>query len=237
MRVLIAEDHSLFREVLQKVAIETGHTIMCVTDSVEAAVAAYRADSPDLLLLDMRLGSDSAGPLIEEACATAKLSRIMVVSGYLCEYLVFRLERAKPLAITSFVDKRDASLATLNEALAATIRGQRWLSPTYVTLRSKMWNDQRAFYRVLSDRLELFLRFVACDSTDQEIASFLDVSIRTVEGYRSSVLHRLNLNSSVQLAAYARTRGFDLFPVRREDHEQRVLDTCGRSTSDRIDTQ
>jgi len=58
-RIVIVDDHSLFREVARELLEERGHVVLGEADSAAAAHAVVARCDPDLALVDIRLGDES----------------------------------------------------------------------------------------------------------------------------------------------------------------------------------
>jgi two-component system, NarL family, response regulator NreC len=107
---------------------------------------------------------------------------------------------------------KDSSTSDLLQAISAAMAGKVFLSPplseraiqAYI---HKMKNDDAAEYHMLTHReIEVFHLYVE-GLSGSEIAKRLNISIRTVETHRSNLMHKLDLHTQNELAAYARKQG------------------------------
>jgi len=211
MRIVIAEDQGMLREVIVKICREAGHEVAGECGGGRETVAACLATRPELLILDLRLSDDFHGGAVLEALeAERALPKVLVLSAYLGDYLIHRI-RHLPVPC-GFVDKTTALLTSVGEAIAALEAGRMAFSAAFLRAYAAFRENGRSFDRLLTPHEELFLRYAVQEYSDSEIAVRLRISVRTAEGRRSALLHKLGLESSQKLVSFARAQGFHLFP-------------------------
>lgn len=209
--IVIAEDNRMLREVLVKRSRESGHRIVCETGFGDVALDACRSHHPDILLLDMVLNTSSGGAVLEDLEAEGSSVKVIVISCHLEDYLVFRLEQSR--LVQGYIDKRTDIVDSLPEALCSISEGKRHFSQTFICASRNRKADPCAFDKILTFREKEYLRFVVHGMSDTEIADQLGISVRTAEGRRSMILHKLGIGGTAKLITYARNKGFDLFPA------------------------
>jgi len=124
VRIVIVEDHLMFREVLRKVCgEELQHEVVGEAGDGTKAVEVVGRTLPDLVLLDLHLPSLDGFGVVEAIRKQAPHVKILVLSSHCDEYTVFRSEKAH---VQGFVDKNTNSVATLKLAIAA-VAGATWL--------------------------------------------------------------------------------------------------------------
>jgi len=208
VRIVIVEDHLMFREVLRKVCTEElGHTIVAEAADGREAVARVRETMPDLLLLDLHLPNLDGFGVVEAIRTIAPDIKVLVLSSHCDEYTVFRTERAR---VHGFVDKNTNSVAMLKAAIAAVFQGRVWFSDAFLKAKSARLRDPHSFDKLLTDRERAVLTLVGQPLTDAEIARQLDISEETVEKHRFNILRKLDMQTTTELVRYARDHGFTL---------------------------
>lgn len=208
MRIVIVEDHLMFREVLRKVCVqELGHQVVGEADDGERAVEIVARTKPDLLLLDLHLPSLDGFAVVEAVRERAPHVKILVLSSHCDEYTVFRSERAH---VQGFVDKNTNSVAMLKSAIGAVAQGRVWFSDVFVKAKAARHRDPRSFDKLLTDRERAVLMLVGLPLSDAEIARELEISEETVEKHRFNILRKLELQTTTELVRYAREHGFTL---------------------------
>lgn len=210
MRIAIAEDHVLYRQVLVGICRQFGHIVVKASDCASEILQTYMREPFDMLCLDLRLKDTPGGALVEMLGVKEKLPKILIISGNLAPYVVYRMDRLP--TTTGYLHKQDATLAAMKVAISSVSSGQRWLSASYVNLQRRLSTDADSFSKLLTTHQQLFLRYIAAEFSDDVIAIRMGVSRRTIEGHRSAVMRKLGISNATQLAIYSKLQGFDLFP-------------------------
>jgi DNA-binding NarL/FixJ family response regulator len=206
MRIAIAEDLLMFREVISKACQqEFGHRVVAEVDSGRRAVQCVLATEPDVLILDLSLPDLDGFAVIDRLRRNACRSRILVLSAYSDDYTVFRLEQAN---VHGFVDKRQNPIAVLEQALRAIAAGGTYFSSTFEDARRARHADPQSFDKVLSETEQRILCLIGEGLTDEEIGRKVRISPRTVQTHRHNILRKLNISSTPKLIAFAMQRGF-----------------------------
>ncbi|MSU65140.1 MAG: response regulator transcription factor [Opitutus sp.] len=215
MRIVIVEDHLMFREILRKVCSEElQHLVVGEAADGKQAVELVARTSPQLVLLDLHLPFLCGFEVVEEIRKTAPDVRILVLSSHCDEYAVFRAERAQ---VNGFVDKNTNTVATLKEAISAVAQGKAWFSETFRKVRAARKKDPNSFDKVLSDRERAVLALLDEPLSDEKGARRLAISEETVEKHRFNILRKLDLSGTTELVRYARQHGFTLTVPSSED--------------------
>jgi DNA-binding NarL/FixJ family response regulator len=215
VRIVIVEDHLMFREVLRKVCTEDlQHVVAAEASDGLHAVRVVRDARPDLVLLDLHLpGLDGFG-VVEEIRKISAQIRVLVLSSHCDEYTVFQAERAH---VNGFVDKNTNTVATLKKAIDAVAEGKVWFSETFLKVKSARHRDPNSFDKLLTDRERAVLMLLGQPLSDVEVAQRLDISQETVEKHRFNILRKLDLRTTTELVRYAREHGFTLAARKSDD--------------------
>jgi DNA-binding NarL/FixJ family response regulator len=208
VRIVIVEDHLMFREVLRKVCSEDlRHTVAGEASDGRRAVQLVAETTPDLVLLDLHLPGLDGFSVVEEVRKVAPQIRVLILSSHCDEYTVFQAERAH---VNGFVDKNTNTVATLKKAIDAVVHGKVWFSETFLKVKSARHRDPNSFDKLLTDRERAVLVLLGEPLSDQEIARQLAISQETVEKHRFNILRKLELSTTTELVRYAREHGFTL---------------------------
>ncbi len=182
MRVAIAEDYRLMRDLLRTVcAGEFGHEIVAEAATGPLAVAEVLRTKPDLLLLDLHLPGYDGFTVIEKVREQESTTRILVISSYCDDYTVSRIGTAP---INGFIDKNGSTVAVLREALAAVAADRPYFSETVRQLIDHHRLNAEAFDARLSPRERTVLLMIGRLLADREIAVHLNISCATAEKHR-----------------------------------------------------
>lgn len=208
IRVLIADDHTLVRDGVRAL-LATAGDIEVVAEAADGreAVAKARDVRPDVVLIDIAmpgLGGLEAVPMLKREVPSA---RILVLTQYEHADYVRRFMR---LGVAGYVLKKAAG-AELITAIRAASRGGLVLDPAIA--RDAMTDPGPAAaetadpYDSLTDRERQVLKLVAEGRSNKEVASFLDVSVKTAMTHREHVMQKLDLHDRTELTRYAIRRG------------------------------
>jgi DNA-binding NarL/FixJ family response regulator len=205
-RLLLADDHTMFLEAIQKVLEPEFDLVGQVADGRALLDAAVRL-RPDVILMNLSM------PLLNGIDVARELSRIIPHSR-----LVFLSMHADPTYVTeafcagasAYVLKRSAS-AELIQAVRTVLRYQYYVSP----LLAKDFLDpllqqpgQAPVPRSdLTVRQREVLQLVAEGRSLKEIAGILNVSVKTVEFHKSRIMKDLGMHTTAELTKYAITHG------------------------------
>ncbi len=205
-RILLADDHTLFVEALQKVLEPEFELVGSVADGRALLDVAPRL-APDIILLDLSM------PLLNGIDAAQQLRRVAPDAK-----LVFLSMHGDPTYVTEafragasgYVLKR-ASAAELIQAIRAALRGQTYLSPMLAKdvldplLQGKQGLESAQAQLTLRQRE--VLQLVAEGRSLKEIASILCVSVKTVEFHKTRIGKQLGLHTIADLTKYAVSHG------------------------------
>jgi DNA-binding NarL/FixJ family response regulator len=208
IRVLVADDHALVRDGVRAL-LSDADDIEVVGEAGDGREAADRAreTSPDVVLLDIAmpgLGGLEAVPLIQREAPRA---RILILTQYEHADYVRRFLR---LGVSGYVLKKAAG-AELISAIRAAHRGGLVLDPAIAREALKDAEGGAAPsddpYESLTDRERQVLKLVAEGRSNKEIASLLDISVKTAMTHREHVMQKLNLHNRTDLTRFAIRRG------------------------------
>jgi two-component system, NarL family, response regulator NreC len=207
LRILIADDHALIREgTAVVIGREPGWEVCGQAANGREAVAQAIALEPDVVVLDMTMpelnGLDAAIQIKRQLPKT----EVMLLSGYGSEELVHAAFKA---GVKSFVLKTGAEELLL-EAIKSLAQHKPFLTPTVaqmllspVPAPNNGSADDADPATHLSAREREVLQFTAEGKTNKEVATALNIGVRTAENHRASILRKLNLNSAAELVRYA----------------------------------
>lgn len=207
IRVLIADDHTIFRSGLNML-LSTQEDIQVVgeaTDGVECIRAAERL-SPDVVLMDIGMpnlnGIEATRRLLEHA----PNAQVLVLTMHRSDEYFFQMLEA---GACGYILK-GAETEELIAAVRTVARGEVFLYPSLAGKLVKEYLKQINLGHegpALSAREEQILRLIAEGFTSKEIGEQLVISPSTVHSHRSNIMHKLELKSRHELVRYARQRG------------------------------
>lgn len=210
IRVLIADDHAVVREGVRHVlTAERGFEIVGEAGGRAEVIEMARAQTPDVIVLDISMPDGTGLSAIADLHAAAPGARILILSIHDHEQYVLESVRAGAQGYL----RKDSSPGELRDAVRAVYRGESYLSAPVASrlaegLRQEASRQERAARLAsLSAREREVLVGVASGQTNKEIAAALDISPRTVESHRESLMRKLEIRSIAGLTRLAIEEG------------------------------
>jgi DNA-binding NarL/FixJ family response regulator len=206
IRVLLADDHPLFRDgVTHSLAGESDLALVGQAASGEEALRLARDLLPDVVLLDITMpgkGGLAAAAAIATACPATKI--VMLTVSEHEDDLVAAFKAGARGYVLKGVSARE--LANVVRAVAS---GEVYVSPSLaagllVELTRGRPPDPLS---ELTDREREILRLVSDGLTNREIGERLHLAEKTVKHYMTNVLGKLHVRSRVEAALLAARRG------------------------------
>jgi two-component system, NarL family, response regulator NreC len=210
IQILLADDHSLLREGLRLLLErQPGLAVVAEANDGREAVRLTEQHRPDVALLDIAMpvlnGIDAAKRIIESCPSTG----VIILSMYDDESYVVRALNAGARGYLL----KDSLKADLIGAINAVCQGRSFFSPKIHRLleeesfREMADRQKLDTLELLSAREREILQLVAEGRSNKDIATFLNLSIYTVETHRGHILQKLNLHSVPDLILYAVRKG------------------------------
>lgn len=206
IRVVIVDDHPLFRQGLRQVILgDSRFQLVGEAEDGKSAEKIVLQLEPDLVVLDVNL-PDTTGLEVAENLRGAGCHARFVVLTMLKDENAFN--RAMNIGIDGYVLKENAGTEIIS-CLVSVAAGSAYVSPslTGFLLRRRGRAEALAQHRPgLSDLTtaeKRILKRIADKKTSREIAAELRVSPRTVETHRTNICTKLSLKGSNSLLQFA----------------------------------
>lgn len=200
IRVLLADDHRMFREAL-RLQLIGDHSIEIVAEagSGTATLQAVAETTPDVVVLDIALPDGNGIETARDILARHPHTRIVALSGYSERMYVEEMLRAGARAYVV----KSAGADELLRAIHAVHAGQVFLSPEVASSLIEQPPSGTPPATVLSRREREVLRLLASGLRSAEIAGELGISVATVEVHRRNLKQKLRLRTVAELTRYA----------------------------------
>jgi len=202
-KVLLVEDHAMFRERLAHlIAEDFGMSICGEADNIRDALELVGKTQPDLALVDITLKGSSGLEFLKDLKAQGIRLPVLILSMH--EELLYA-ERVLAAGAKGYITKHENS-QTLLSAMRQVLVGKVYLSPQMTDNMLKKMSGQdvsvSAMKRLTDRELEVF-QMIGAGKTTREIAEILNLGMTTVDTYRTRIKEKLGLRNGTQLQHYA----------------------------------
>jgi len=204
-RIVLGDDHVLFRQGMKRLIHDiSGMEVIGEANDGRELLGLLKTCTPDLVILDIsmpNLGGIEAGHEIRILYPETK---ILILTMHKSKEYLYQAMSAGANGYLLKEDTDDELLFAIN-----TIRGGR----TYITrklagaltgdLANLLIGRDKEVRKLVTAREREVLKLIAEGKNNAEVADFLCISIRTVEGHRASLMRKLNLRNTAELVKYA----------------------------------
>jgi DNA-binding NarL/FixJ family response regulator len=206
IRVLIVDDHAVFADLLG-FAIEVEPDLVCVghAASAERALALTRELRPDVVVMDLQLGSTGTEgiDLTRSVMAEHPTTRVVVLTALKDHHLAVTAARAGAVGYL----QKDGELVTVIHALRAAHNGLVLLAPRLLSEIGELLPADEAPRVALSDREREVLVLMNQGLAARAISEQLDVSLNTARTHLRNVITKLGAHSQLEALTRARRLG------------------------------
>lgn len=206
IKVLIADDHTIFRAGLGQILNET--PVITVVDEASngrEALAKLGQAQYDVILLDISMPGESGVETLKQIKNIKPDQVVLILSMHPEEQYALRVLRA---GASGYITK-ESTPDELISAIRKVATGGRYISSKLgegLALRfDKEFRAPR--HEQLSDREYQVMIMLASGKTIKEIADELPLSVSTINTYRTRVLEKMDLNTNSELTRYAIQHG------------------------------
>ncbi len=213
IRILLTDDHTLFRQGIHTLLSEESD-IEVVGEAANGTEAVEQVGPlrPDVVLMDIGMPGLSSFEATRQIKKLRPETKILFLTMYDDEdYLVECME----VGGSGYVLK-DSPAPQLLAAIRDVYRGGSYLSPKMLSqlvddFRSRIKTTHRQpRFATLTPREKEILKFLAEGQSVKEIATHLNLSVKTVEAHKFNLMRKLDIHNKAQLVQYA---------IQNKDHQ------------------
>jgi DNA-binding NarL/FixJ family response regulator len=206
IRVLLVDDHDLFRTGLRTLLEEQRVQIVGEAAAGAEAVRLVRELAPDVVVMDLNMPGITGVEATRQITAIAPLTRVLVltISDQDADVMDAILAGACGYLL------KDASIQELMRGIEAAGSGESIVSPTIaakvlqrVRASSSQPEIEKTIRAELSEREIEVLKLIANGKDNAMIAAELHISPKTVKNHISNILMKLQIENRIQAAVYA----------------------------------
>ena len=206
VRVLIVDDHDLFRSGLRNLLEDEGVHVVGEASAGQEALDIVREVAPDVVVMDLNMPGMGGVEATRHISTIAPLTRVVMLTisdqdndvmdailAGACGYLL-----------------KDSSINDLMRGIRSAAVGEALVSPTIaakvlqrVRASSASHREAELIQSELSDREIQVLKLIANGKDNAMIAAELHISPKTVKNHISNILMKLQIDNRIQAAVYA----------------------------------
>jgi len=202
IRILIADDHGIFREGLKQILCEClDMEVAGEADNGFAALTLAREQDWDVMLLDMNMPGKSGIELIKQIKSEKPKLPILILSMHKEDQYAVRTIKA---GASGYLCKDSAS-TQLIQALRKVASGGLFITPAVAeSLALGLVSKQEALpHTLLSNREYQVFQLIAAGESITAIADGLALSVKTVSTHKARIMQKMNFANVTELIRYA----------------------------------
>lgn len=210
IRILLAEDHELVRAGLRLlIESQPGFAVVCEAGDGLIALEEIARHHPDIVILDLSMPRLNGIELMSRLQSLSDRPKVITLTAN--EDPAY-LRQLFQLGVSGYLLKRSAA-DELIRAIRTVAAGDRFLGANLIDVMV----DQFAVTAPpilsggtenLTDRESAVLKMIASGMTNKEVSARLDISIKTVETYKSRAMQKLQLRGRTDIVRYAVSHGW-----------------------------
>jgi DNA-binding NarL/FixJ family response regulator len=206
LRVLVVDDHDLFRTGLRNLLEEQGVNVVGEAPNGQNAIRLTSELAPDVVIMDLNMPGLTGVETTRHLAGIAPLTRVVVLTISADDEDVMDAVMAGACGYLL----KDSSIQDLISGIRAAAAGESLISPQIAgkllqRLRAQSTNEDAAatIQSELSDREIEVLKLIANGKDNAQIAGELFISPKTVKNHISNILMKLQIDNRIQAAVYA----------------------------------
>jgi DNA-binding NarL/FixJ family response regulator len=206
LRVLIVDDHDLFRSGLRNLLEQEGVNVVGEAPSGQVALRLVGDLAPDVVIMDLNMPGLNGVETTRQLAGIAPLTRVVVLTISADDDDVMNAVMAGACGYLL----KDSSVPDLITGIRAAAQGESLISPQIAAkvlqrLRAQSTSEDAAatIRAELSDREIEVLKLIANGKDNAQIARELFISPKTVKNHISNILMKLQIDNRIQAAVYA----------------------------------
>ena len=204
IKIIIADDHPLFRRGL-KHALEETNDIEVIGESSNGddLIALIKNLKPCIILLDIAMPGKSGLDLLKQLKNDHPKLPVLILSVYPEEQYAVRFLKA---GASGYLTK-DSAAEKVAEAIRKIAGGGKYASTEVIEkLAFDFSNSEKPPHETLSDREYQVFGMIAIGKSLTEIGTELSLSVKTISTHRTRILEKMKMKKNAELIHYAITR-------------------------------
>jgi DNA-binding NarL/FixJ family response regulator len=207
LRILVVDDHGLVRRGIREVLhSHRGWRVVGEAANGREAITMAMELKPDVAVVDVGMPEPDGIEVTRQIRESVPKTKVLVLTMNESEYTI---RRALDAGAQGYLLKSDLT-DSLSKAVETIVTGKRSLAPKvseivlegFLKTEGRHQSVERKDTRTTRRETEI-IRLLAAGKTNKEIATLLQINIRTVETHRSRIMLKLGVHSLAELIHYA----------------------------------
>ncbi len=201
IKILIADDHPLFRQGLKHAFAETPDIdVVSETNHSNEILNLVRDNDLNLVLLDIAMPGKGGLEVLKQLKTEFPKIPVLILSVYPENQYAVRFIRA---GASGYLTK-ESPVDTLLEAVRKVAHGGKFASPDITEkLAFDFMDSDKPPHELLSDREYQVFSMIAAGKTLTEIGQDLSLSVKTISTHRTRILDKMKMKKNAELIHYA----------------------------------
>lgn len=204
VRIVLADDHALVRQGLKSLLEREGYQVVAEASDGQEAVRQVESLKPDLAIFDISMPVLNGLNAGREVARSFPRTKIILLTQHDEDQYV---SEALDAGVKGYVLKSQAANDLL-EAIKQVSRGLVYLSPgvSGAVMEAFRNKEERPKDR-LTSRERQVLQLIAEGKSTKDVASLLNISVKTAESHRTRLMQKLDIHETASLVRYAIRHG------------------------------
>lgn len=205
----MADDHAVFREGIRRM-LEDSNLFVVVAQAGDgkALIEKARTIEHDIILTDLSMPQVNGFEAVEQLRALLPESKIVILSMHKDRDL---FKKAVQAGVHGYILKEDV-FEQMIHCLKTVLQGDNSYSPrltSFIAAEYTRDDNHELVYEILTKREQEIFRLLGKGQSNKEIAQFLDLSVRTVETHRASIMRKMDFANIQELVTYCVRNALD----------------------------
>ena len=209
IKILLADDHKIVCEGLRTlIEKKPGMEVVGEVENGRMAVRLAQELSPDIVIMDVAMPDLNGIEATRQVLNNGPKVKVIALSMHSDRRFVVQMLKA---GASGYLLK-DCAFEELTNAIRAVVANRTYLSPkiadTIVKDYTRLFpKTEFSVFSILTPRQRQVLQLLSEGKTTCQIASHLQVSVKTVETYRQQIMEKVDIHSIAELTKYAIREG------------------------------
>ncbi|MGO4665134.1 response regulator [Bosea sp. 2YAB26] len=202
--IAVVDDHPLLTEgIVALLQRKGGFSLVATGSAADHITTITETHQPDAMIVDLNMAGDAFQAISDASKAAPHMKMVVFTASTSTDHAIQALD-----AGASGYVLKGSPADDLFDAIEAARRGEIYITPAFATkvigaLQSKALEKRAAQSTRLSVREDQIVRLLLCGKQNREIARALSLSEKTIKGYMTNLMHKLNARNRLEVVIAA----------------------------------